>query len=143
MNDDIMARVLDLVAPSHGTLTRLALDRNKLTRVPDQVSRLPKMTYFSMYGNPVGGLANGSLTFAGHLTYLGLQNSTLTSVAADAFSGNFSGTYVGLQSNLLSRLPSDVYADVLQSMTADNGYFAFGGSKNINQSINQSINLNN
>ncbi|KAK4009002.1 hypothetical protein OUZ56_014130 [Daphnia magna] len=121
LGDRLINKLVSSIASSptgRHSLTQLSLWENRLSRVPEHLSSLKKLSYVNLFGNAIRFLAKGSFAFNSEIkvTFLILTRNSLERIEPGAFQGDFSEAIIYLDYNHLTRFDSAVYQKVLEQM---------------------------
>lgn len=128
LDDERVSDILDayLNTPNVSPLRYLALDNNKLTKVPQQIARFTQLNYLLLNKNKITSLPEGSLKFGDdHVWHLALaENPLFDNIQSGAFvSGGFGfGSSVHLNHINMTRFESVVFEPLLKQLLQFGGY---------------------
>jgi hypothetical protein len=90
VEDETISGVLDvyLTTPLLSPLSRLDAFRKRLTKVPDQLPRFPRLNSVQLHRNNIHHIPSGAFNFNSDLFILNLSFNELTTIESGAFQGD-------------------------------------------------------
>ena len=90
VEDETLSDVLDvfLTTPLLSPLTRLDAFRKRLTKIPEQLPRFPRLNSVQLYNNDIHHIPSGAFNFNANMFILNLRDNQLATIEPGAFQGN-------------------------------------------------------
>ncbi len=89
LEDQTISDILDvfLTTPLLSPLTRLDAFRKRLTKIPEQLPRFPRLDSVQLHENDIHHISSGAFNFRADMFILNLRYNQLTTIEPGAFQG--------------------------------------------------------
>ena len=123
LGDDKVSRILKVFLANGSLLRTAQLERNRLTRIPDELFMFDQLENVYLSGNRIQSIHRGGLNFSSTLQRLVLNSNSLNHIESGAFqqSNYGDGSIISFEGNKLTKFEAHVWKDFLELLTSYGG----------------------